>query len=46
VPEDNKQILVVVSANKDYWIEKDKMSESQFETGIRRLSRGTPAAPS
>ena len=33
--EEKSQIMVVVSVNKEYWIEKAKMTEAQFTTGIK-----------
>ncbi len=33
--EDKSQIMVVVSVNKEYWIEKIKMTEAQFTSGIK-----------
>ena len=44
VPEDSKQILVVVNAKQDYWIEKTKMTESEFLTQIREVYQRNPAS--
>ena len=44
VPEDSKQVLVVVSAKQEYWIEKEKMTEEVFLTQIVEAYQRNPAS--
>jgi biopolymer transport protein ExbD len=44
VPEDSKQLLVVVNEKKEYWIEKDKMTEEQFDGQIREAYQRNPGS--
>ena len=44
VPEDSKQVLVVVTEKLDYFIEKDKMTEAQFDAGIREAFQRNPGS--
>jgi len=34
-PDDKTQLMVVISEKRDMWIEKEKMSEAQFDTKIK-----------
>src|SRR5262245_35274246 len=34
-PDEKGQIMVVISKNHDMWIDKDKMSETEFNTKIK-----------
>ncbi len=42
VPEDAKQILVVVSEKREYWINKDKVTEPQFQAQIQETFQRNP----
>jgi biopolymer transport protein ExbD len=45
VPEDSKQILVVVNHNKQYWIEKEgPMEEGAFQSKIVETYQRNPAS--
>ena len=43
-PDDKNQILVVINEKQDMWIEKDKMSEAQFEGRIKETYERNPGS--
>jgi biopolymer transport protein ExbD len=44
VPEDSKQLLVVVNDKSEYWIEKERMPEAQFQVKIREAYQRNPGS--
>ena|SRR5438093_5111200 len=44
-PNEKNQILVVISDKHDMWIDKDKMSEEQFNTRIKETFERNQSSP-
>ena len=44
-PDEKNQILVVISDKHDMWIDKDKMSEEQFNTRIKETFERNQSSP-
>jgi biopolymer transport protein ExbD len=43
-PEDQKQLLVAISHDRRMWLEKDQISEAQFEAAIREAYERNPGS--
>lgn len=45
-PDDKNQVLVAISSTKDYYIDKDRMTEAQFAVQIKETFERSGAATS